>query len=274
LNRNLLILDVPFLAHRAKHTTGTLSHQGIKTGIVFGILRDLANFRELFQSTHVAFCFDRGESKRVEIFPDYKKKRYDAVLDEDHLYLRTKIRNLYDDHLPGLGFKNVFVETGYEADDLIASVVKGMGQEDEAVIVSADKDLWQLIGKDVVVYNPITKKVTNRKALLDKHGIHPCHWATVKAIAGCRGDGIPGVEGVGETTACKFVLGQLKANSAKRLSILQGEGFKVWQRNAKLVALPFEGTRECRVVDDDVSRKRWKELCRSMGFVSLEGKMG
>ncbi len=158
-----LFLDVSNLAYRAFHTTGMLSHEGIKTGVLFGIFRDVLTLAERFgiHPDRVAFFFDARSRRRREVYADYKINRKipeseDAKQARMELYFQLDM--LHMRHLPEIGYRNIFHAEGYEADDLIASACEDLGASDEAVVVSTDQDLFQLLQEGrVTIWNPVKK---------------------------------------------------------------------------------------------------------------------
>ena len=73
--RRYLILDCNYLAHRAKHVFGDLSHEGSMTGVIYGFLKDLLILSERFNTQRFIFCWDSKSSKREKIYPLYKANR-------------------------------------------------------------------------------------------------------------------------------------------------------------------------------------------------------
>ena len=277
--RTWLIIDVSGLAYRAFHTLGDLSYGGQSTAVLFGIFRDIVNLQDLYATGHIVFCFDGGHDVRTGIYPDYKasrktkRKEMDEAEREARRGLRRQLYLLRTKHLPAAGFRNVFWQEGYEADDLVASVccysiefLRG----DEAVIVSSDQDMLQLLSNKVVIYSPHQKRPVTKDSFIKQWGIDPTLWADVKAIAGCDGDDVPGVNGVGEKTAAKFIVGNLKANTKAYAKIVAAN--KLYKRNLRLVRLPAEGTAKFELSEDLVTRRKWDRVMRSLGMHSLVGK--
>jgi 5'-3' exonuclease len=88
-----------------------------------------------------------------------------------------------------------------EADDIISHVVQHPKYEGwQKVIVSSDKDFFQLCDDETVVYRPIQKKIVNRNNLIEEFGIHPKNFALARAIVGDASDNLVGVGGVGLKT--------------------------------------------------------------------------
>ncbi|MFH1609683.1 MAG: hypothetical protein ABID40_03550, partial [Candidatus Bipolaricaulota bacterium] len=94
-------------------------------------------------------------------------------------------------------------------------------------------------------------------------------WAEVKAIAGCSGDGVPGIRGAGDRTAVKYLNGRLNVTTKVWGRIEAGRG--MIQRNLRLVRLPFEGCPEVRLVEDRPTVEGWNAAMRELGIDSLTG---
>lgn len=270
---NLLLLDCHYLAYRALHTMGHLSHNEVKTGVVFGFLKDIVALRDDFASDVLVFCWDVGESKRRELYPAYKFKRHNKSLTEEEIAVydefRSQIKKLRRDYLPRIGFRNNFWQSGYESDDILASIVANVRDEDEAVIVTADRDLYQVLRHNVMVYNPHQHRMTTVQSFVREYGIKPKQWARVLAMAGCGSDEVEGIRGVGTKTAIKYLRGELKEDSVAYAAIEQGRD--VVLRNKPLVKLPFEGTRTFEIQQDEVSERGWREVIDELGMRSLGG---
>lgn len=275
MSRNWLILDTNGLCWRAFHTTGGLSYGNAPSGIAYGLLAEVLRLQERFQTEDMVFCFDHGKPLRAIKFKEYKKSRIEAkeksekeyrkkikkenrigtqispkpesqkevterIQQEKYNQVRTEIARLRKELLPLAGYRNVFSQDGYEADDIIASVCGNIKHTDFAVVVSSDKDMLQLLSKQINVWRPQEKQLWTRESFRKTYGIPPKQWAWVKAMAGCTTDEVIGIKGVGEVTACKFMRGELKSG-AKFDAITSEEGLKIQERNYPLVKLPYPG---------------------------------
>jgi DNA polymerase-1 len=268
-----LVMDVSYMAWRAFHSTGTLTHEGVNTGVLFGMFRDIFNLRQEYPCQGVVFCFDSHDLKRKQLFPGYKSKKSNATIEE--LELRSEVHRqvklLRKQHLPSIGFNNLCWQLGYEGDDMIASVVKNLPPQHEALIVGNDHDLYQLLNKRVRILQPSAKKIVDVKSFEAEYGITPAQWVQVKSIAGCGrigvGDGVPGVPGVGEKKACQFIRGLMKTTSKTFQSIAAAT--ELIERNKSLVCLPFKGVNKFELVPDTVSLNRWDQVLASLGMKSL-----
>ena len=261
-----LLIDVSNLGWRAAYTTGDLDN-----GVLYGILRQIPLLQDRFQTTRMAFCFDQGRPKRADLLPGYKAKKHDPDREQLRTEVRRQLHHLRERILPRLGYRNVFGLDGYEADDVIAALTVQLGKDDanESVIVSSDADFWQLITQQCKCYNPVKKETTDAELFRRLTGLYwPLDWISVKALAGCVSDSIRGIEGVGEATAIKYLKGELKRDSAAVKKIEKSKA--LIQRNIDLVRLPFDA--KCgpfELVDDEISIKEWKALCKELNMPSL-----
>lgn len=268
-----LVLDATYLCHRLFHAMGDLSFDDRPTGVVFGFLRDLVSLRELHPVDHIAFCFDDGISLRRKRLPQYKstrqKKREQSTKEEKRAYrgLQEQIELLREEHLPKIGYRNIYSQKGYEADDLIAEFRKTINRKSIMIIVSSDQDLYQLLGSRTSIWNPSSSKLITLDSFREEWGIEPAQWVDVKAIAGCSTDDIPGIRGVGEKTATKFLRNKLKPTTKAYQSIVRDDNR--WRENVELVELPYPGVGPLKLRKDQVTRKKFNQVCRGLGIRSL-----
>lgn len=277
MSRKYLLLDSPYLCHRAKHTTGDLSFKGSATGVIYGFLKSLSGFQDLFRTSNFVFCWDSKTSKRKEIYPEYKanrdKKEYtDEEIEFDRAF-RKQMKKLRTTYLPMIGFRNIFVQRGYESDDIIASIGRYLDEDCEAVIISSDKDLYQCISPSVSFYNPQTNKVLTLQGFKKQYGIDVRFWGILKSLAGCITDNVIGIKGIGEKTAIKYLTEKLNPDSEAYQAIQSPEGEEIYNRNQKLVILPFEGTNQFRLRRDNLSEQGWKQVVKLLGMKSIRDRM-
>jgi len=195
------------------------------------------------RSNLVNLFFDSRTLLRRAIFPSYKTKRLMTKHGElqDKLTLRNQMDELRRKYLEYLGIP-CFEEQGYEADDLIASATASTPLMDNHVIVTADQDLWQCVGSKTIWFNPTSGRRVDMRTFHQQYDINPWQWADVKELAGCHGDDVRGIEGVGEKTAVKYLTGKLKSK-AKLTAIDSAKSCKVFMdRQSQLVRLPYPGT--------------------------------
>lgn len=274
MSEEWLILDADYLCHRARYSLGMLSYQGSPTGVIYGMLNTVITLQKQFDTDKVVFCFDSRKSKRREVYPTYKaqRKNRQPMEPEDQEFesqFHIQIAKLRKDYLPQIGYRNIFHQSGYEADDLIAQAALILNHKHgcSATIVTADEDLFQCITNHIAVFNPHKKLLMSRIKFHQTYGIPVEAWVHVKAIAGCSSDNIKGVAGVGEKTAIKFLAGALQPNS-KTYRVIE-----TWNRtpNLHLVRLPYPGLTPRQLVRDEVTMKGWNDVCKALGFKSLFG---
>ncbi len=274
MKRRWLVLDVSNLAYMAMYAFGDLSYEGAGTGAAYGIFRNLLDLTDLYSTKSVAFCFDRGHDVRKKIYQKYKESRRKPHDDEEkreaHNAVTRQLYRLRTAYLPIMGFRNLLWRDGYEADDVMASVCHNMPKGDEAVVVSTDEDLFQLLSPRVIIWNPRKKKPVTEKSFQASYGIDPMQWPLVKAIAGCSSDDVQGVKGVGEKTAIKYITGGLKPTT-KAFGAIVASTKKI-ERNLKLVTLPFPGTGVFGLQEDQVTAKKWDAVMVELGMKSLRRK--
>ncbi len=272
-----LLIDSNYLCWRAFHSMGELSHEGVRTGVLFGFFKEILTLTDLFLTQRVAFCFDSSHSKRRDALACYKTTREDKYKNqtteekEAHAQMRTQILRLRRHYLPALGYSNILHQKGYEADDLIASACASLPTGRRAIIVSSDHDLYQLLSDQVIFYNPAKKASITKESFSKEFGIGPSQWPDCKAIAGCKTDDVPGIKGVGEKTAAKFLAGKLKQGSAAFDKIVRGN--HIWRQNLPIVQLPFPGTETPQLRKDaPVDPKKWDKVMEDLGMSSLFGR--
>lgn len=276
-----LIIDMNNLCHKAYHGLPHLATtEGSATSVLYGVFRDIVQLKTDYYPCKLVFCFDKGDSKRAEIYPSYKIARRLMKEEDNKFYkgnglkeINNQITLLREELLKEIGFNNVFYEEGFEADDIIASVVlSSLPENSERVIISSDKDLYQLLSSKVTLYSPYNKKYINLSDLVVKHKngeclLTPDQWVDLKAICGCNSDSITGIEGIGEVNAAKYLTGELKSGT-NFTKIIRGKN--IWEKNKELVKLPYKNTPIYKIQKDKISRKRWKNVLERYGINSIK----
>jgi len=177
------------------------NRHGFPTGLLTGFINFIASLHKDHSSDYLIFALDaKGPSFRAEIDPNYKANRSPAP---EELIQQLPIAI---DWIDKMGYKSLSM-SGYEADDMIASVVRQARQHGFLVrVVSHDKDLYQLIDDDrVVLVDAISKKVMNERHCDEKYGVHPRQFIDYQSLIGDTADNVPGVKGIGKVTAQKLL---------------------------------------------------------------------
>ncbi len=272
----ILIIDCHAICHAAKHAMKDLSYKEKAVGVIFGFMGQLLRFSEEFDTHRFVFAWDSAKRFRQDVNPDYKNKpqleketdiqrskREEAT--ELHKIAKPQFSELRRKVIPQFGFKNSFIQTGLEADDIIAKITRTY-EDDEFIIISADSDLYQLLSENVSMYSPKSKKMTTFYMFHDDYGITLSEWIKVKQIAGCTSDNVKGIERVGEKTAIKYLKGELNKNTKTYQKIVSEEGQVLINANAELVTLPFKGTKDVKL--------NWDEKFYMGKFIDITDKYG
>jgi DNA polymerase-1 len=169
---------------------------GTPINAVFGLGMTLQRFLREHQPGLLACCFDAGaRTFRNEMYPDYKANRGEPPAELIPQF------DLCRDLTARMGIATL-CETGYEADDLLATLTEAMlAAGHEVAIVSGDKDLAQLVGPGVKMYDLARDSWWNEEQVRKKLGVAPAQVADLLALKGDASDNIPGVRGVGPKAA-------------------------------------------------------------------------
>ncbi|MDQ7783173.1 MAG: DNA polymerase I [Desulfomonilaceae bacterium] len=197
----IYLIDGSAYIYRAYHATGGLSNsQGFPTGAVFGFTNMIVKTLRDKSPSRIAVVFDaKGPTFRHEKYTEYKANRPEMP---DDLRLQIpKIHEVVDAYrLPSLSVE------GFEADDIIATLTRQALEKGwKVVIVSADKDLMQLVGDDVLMWDPQRDTVYDSAGVERKFGVPPSGVRDLLALMGDSSDNVPGVPGVGQKTAAKLL---------------------------------------------------------------------
>lgn len=234
-----LLLDCNGMCHALRHTMGGLSHDGQESGIIYGFLMQLLALRKRFHPRLFVFAWDSRASLRKQISKEYKANRSASYNHDEEESRRQAFRQfdlLREEILPELGLGGWSLQVdGHEADDIIADIALCL--KAKKVIVSQDHDLYQLLSEDCTMYSTKTRSQYTHRDFKEEYGISPERWAEVKAIAGCPGDNVIGVPGVGEWTAIKYLNGELPRGRKYVLIGLHREQITL---NRRLVQLPLD----------------------------------
>lgn len=259
------LIDSLALTYSSKYAIPKLYTNDEPTGIIFGFIKYLLALQKQFQFDQFLFCFDSRSSKRKEIYPKYK---FNRNLNDIQNLVYSQVDIIQKEILPSIGFKNSYQTTGLEADDIIGSLCKNKNPEDEYIIISRDHDLYQLLNTNVAQYDYISKTTITLDTFLDKYNIHPKQFGIVKAISGCKTDNVIGIQKIGEKSAIKYLNHQLKQNTKAYQKIISDGGQSLIKFNEKLVVLPFDGTPEYGIVEDEIQFEKLKEIFIRYDFQS------
>jgi len=204
--KKILLIDTFNLLHRAYHALPSTftDKNGEPTNAVYGVSSMLINVFSLVKPDYAVAALDgQKPTFRVGEFTGYKAHR--AEMEQS---LSTQIPKVFE-ILDAFGIKKLLVE-GYEADDVIGTISQKYGKDDtEVVIVSNDRDLWQLVNSNVMIMLPSNKgdgaEWIGEKEVVARMGFEPVKLIDYKGLRGDPSDNIPGVYGVGEVGAKKLI---------------------------------------------------------------------
>ena len=205
--KKIVLVDGNNLLFRSYYATAYSGNimrnkDGFPTNGVYGFVNMINKIIAEEKPEYMMVAFDIGKTFRHEKYADYKGGR--NATPED-LKIQFPVAKKI---LTAMGIKYLECD-GYEADDIIGTISMWCEKDDdyEALIVSSDKDLLQLISDETTVKLLKTKDYIwmDKKAFIDTYGFDPIHMIDLKALMGDSSDNIPGVKGIGEKGAIKLV---------------------------------------------------------------------
>lgn len=193
----LYIIDGNSYIYRAFYAIRGLStSSGLPTNAVFGFANMLLKIIKEKSPELLAVAFDpKGPTRRHIEFKDYKAQR--PPMPKDLVPQVAYIHRLVSAfRIP------VFMIEGQEADDVIATLAARARERGiEVTIVTGDKDIMQLVGTGITVYDTLKERVYGPKEVEERFGVHPEKMVEIMGLMGDASDNIPGVPGIGEKTA-------------------------------------------------------------------------
>lgn len=199
--KKLYLIDGNSYSYRAFYAIGDLANSsGQPTGAVLGFVNMLNKLRNEGKPDYLAICFDlKGPTLRHEKFHDYKAHR--KPMPDD---LQTQMPIIKE--VVGAYGIPIFQMAGYEADDIIATLAMRFKADVDVFILSADKDMLQLVDKYVNIYTPHKDNaITDENKVFERYGVTPSQITDLLALAGDSSDNIPGVPGIGPKTAAELI---------------------------------------------------------------------
>jgi len=201
MSKKVCLIDGSGYIFRAFYALPPLtSPGGVPVNAVLGFLNMFMRLTNKIPCDYCLVLFDaKRQNFRNDIFPEYKATRKDIPeeLIPQFPIIRQAVEMLNLNHLE---------MEGYEADDLIATYARQAVEKGyETVVVSADKDLMQLIRPGVEFYDSMKDKFFTPEDVKEKFGVYPEKVVDVQALAGDSTDNVPGVPGIGLKTAADLV---------------------------------------------------------------------
>lgn len=264
MNRKILLIDGLNQFFRSFCVIGITNDNGEFYGGVFGTLQTIKLLVSQFQPNIVIWCWEGRNSgkKRREIYENYKAgrrvrksltKAFEfSSIEEEKENMKNQLLKVkqYFETLPiyQLEIDNL------EADDVIAYICNNMFKNDQKIIVSSDKDYWQLVNDSVSVYRPVKKELISTNNVFEISGVYPKNFALYKAIIGDTSDEVPKLKkGLGGKTLVKYFpflsenniytiqdiidFSEKNKENEKYSFFLLNENIEIMKRNYELVQL-------------------------------------
>lgn len=277
----LYLVDGSGYIFRAFYALPPLTNpKGIPVGAVYGFCNMLQKLITKVDSNRLLVIFDAGRKTfRQDIYTKYKAHR--PAPPEELVPQFSLIRKACE----AFGVPSAELD-GYEADDLLAAYAKtGNRLNDKVEIISADKDLMQLLKPGITMWDPIKEKAINEQTVLEKFGVTPDKVIDVQALCGDSSDNIPGVPGIGPKTAAELIqqfgslesllenVDQIKQPRRRDLLTQHQELARISKRLVTLdenCPLPIDYQNIATVKTDIYQRD---EFLDEMGFASLKKRL-
>jgi DNA polymerase I len=196
----LYLVDGSSYIFRAFYAIGHLSNsKGLPTNAIFGFIQMLLKILKEHRPDFLAVIFDsKAPTFRSDVYKEYKANR--PAMPEALVPQIPYIRKVTEAYRIG-----TLEREGFEADDLIGTVAKGLASQVDVIIITGDKDILQLVSDRIQVYDTMKEKRFGMEEVIHRFGVSPEQVVEVMGLAGDAIDNIPGVPGIGEKTAIKLI---------------------------------------------------------------------
>lgn len=198
--KKLYIIDASSLLFRSFYAQPNLvNSKGISTGALYGFAKMLISFLVTDSVEYIISVFDSGKKNfRHDLYDQYKQNRSSTPPELSDQLKRSR------EIVEALSIQFLDI-TGYEADDVIATLCKKYEDHCECIIISSDKDLMQLVNSKTVMYDSMKKITYNCKNVKKKLLVEPNQVIDYLSLVGDVSDNIPGVKSIGPKTAVELL---------------------------------------------------------------------
>ena len=288
--KKLFLLDAFALIYRAYYSfisNPRISSKGFNTSAMFGFTNTLFDLINKENPTHIAVVFDppSGDQKnfRVEQYAEYKANR--EAMPEDIARSIPYIKAIVE----GFNIPALEVE-GFEADDVIGTLAKKAAKKGYTVyMMTPDKDYGQLVEENIFMYKPARGggdvEIMGVKEICEKYGIErPDQVIDILGMMGDAVDNIPGIPGVGEKTAIKFVqqfdsveglyenLDQLKGKMKEKVEANKELAFMSKELATIILDVPIE-LNEKNLIREEPNQEKLIEIFTELEFKTMAKRM-
>ena len=200
--KTILAIDYNNVLFTSYYGEKLMNSQGQNLNAVKSFFNKIRSFKETFEPDYIVFANDlsRSSTFRRKMYPGYKAQR--KPMDPD-IFNQMKIAS----KLVGLlGFQ--FINNPlYEADDILGMIAHwGMDHDMDTVIISSDRDLYQLVSTHTYIMSPRNNDLIDLDYMHDMYQLTPSQWIDLKILQGDQSDNITGVRGIGNKTATQLML--------------------------------------------------------------------
>jgi DNA polymerase-1 len=285
-DKKLFLLDAYALIYRAYYSfisNPRVSSKGLNTSAMFGFTNTLWDLLNKENPTHIAVVFDPPsgdtENFRVEQYAEYKANR--EAMPEDIALSIPYIKAIVE------GFRIPVLEVeGYEADDVIGTLAKKAARAGYTVyMMTPDKDYAQLVEENIFMYKPGRQgsevQIMGIPEVQERYGIErPEQMIDILGMMGDSVDNIPGIPGVGEKTAIKFIqqfgsmeglyenLDQLKGKMKEKVETHKEQAFMSKQLATIIQDVPID-LDETDILREEPDKERLVEIFSDLEFKTL-----
>lgn len=210
--RSVFIIDGMNLFLRSFSAYPTMSSHGYQMGGCVGFLKTMQRLCREYQPIRVYIAWEGGgSSRRRKLYPEYKMGRKPAKLnrfygddipesEENRQHQLVSLLNI----VKSIPVCQIYV-SDCEADDIVAYLARGPLKTKDKIIISSDKDLYQLIDERTKIYSLYKKRFVTESLLQEEFGVSSSNFGIAKCLCGDDSDNIPGVKGAGfKTVASRF----------------------------------------------------------------------
>ena len=264
--------------------------RGENTSAAWGVVNFLLRLREQYQPDYLAWVHDAGDSFRTELYPEYKSTR--EKLDQELQAEFDRSVERIEELLAAFGVPVISVP-GYEADDVIGTLAReGVERSWQVVVVSGDKDFYQLIEERVALLNPgrggpagVDETWVDRSNAAERLGVDPGQVIDYLALVGDSSDNVPGVRGIGAKGAVELLqqfgsleamlarIGEVKSKRAREALEQHAEDARLSRRLVTILTDVPVSLDEATLAGRDPDRPRLLRLFSELEFTSLARRL-
>lgn len=263
----ILLIDAYNLYIRHFVANPALNNNGAHVGGIVGFIGEMTSVVQRFKPKKVYIIWESGGSqKRRNIFPDYKSHRRPEKLNRIYADDVTSTVNEHNSQIEDiisllkyLPVNQVYVPD-CEADDIISYICKYEHPNETRVILSSDKDFYQLVTDKIIIHSPTSKKIIQVNDVIERCHVHPNNFALAKAVCGDPSDNIPGIPGVGYKSLSK----RFQSLTEEKSAILDDFLFEAQEKSKTNKQKIFNDI----CANESIVRRNWRLVYLDMGMLS------